>query len=219
MVPLRSSELLEQKRALRHEMRARREALSDDERRTRAAAACARLLGLPEVGGIGGKTVAGYAAVRGELDPAAALAEFRDRGASIVLPRVDDAQPSIPRAQSGPRLRFHPVAAGVVLQPGRFGIPEPDRLSLVTVAPSAIDVVIVPGVAFDLEGGRVGNGGGYYDAVFSRAAPWRSEALRIGFAYDFQIVDRCPADEHDLPVHLVVTETRVLRPPRGGTAP
>lgn len=189
-------------------MRARREALSADERRTRAAAACARLVALPEVGGVEGKAVAGYVAVRGELDPASALAGLGVRGATIVLPRV---------VKPGKSLDFLRVDSGTSLQPGSYGIPEPGR-SLFRVVASAVDIVIVPGLAFDAAGRRVGSGGGYYDHTFSSSAG-RGAPRLIGFAYDFQIVERCPADEHDLPVHLVVTETRVLRPRRGGTAP
>ncbi len=82
MAPLSSSDLTEQKRALRREMGERRAALTDDERRARSAAACARLGALPELAALGGRTVAGYVAVaaKGEIDPAATLAEAAARG-------------------------------------------------------------------------------------------------------------------------------------------
>jgi 5-formyltetrahydrofolate cyclo-ligase len=204
MVPLPSADLLEQKRALRSEMRAGREALSADERRARAEAASARLLGLPEVGLVGGKVVAGYVAVRGEMDPAAALAGLAVRGATIVLPRV-------PRA--GSKLEFLRVDPGAELRPGAHGIPEPAS-SLLHVVPAALDLVIVPGLAFDAGGARVGSGAGYYDRTFATARP--ATQRLVGLAYDFQIVERCPAEAHDLPVDIVVTETRVLRRPRRG---
>jgi len=203
MVPLPSADLLEQKRALRGEMRARREALSADERRARAEAACARLLGLPEVGFLGGKVVAGYVAVRGEIDPAGALAGLAVRGATIVLPRV---------VRTGGKLDFLRVDPGAELRPGAYGIPEPSS-SVLYVLPGALDLVIVPGLAFDAAGRRVGSGGGYYDHTFSVARP--ATQRLVGLAYDFQIVERCPAEAHDLPVDIVVTEARVLRRPRG----
>ena len=202
MVPLRSSDILEAKRALRREMRERREALSADERRTRAAEACARLLELLEARDVAGEVVAGYAAVRGELDPAAALDRLRARGATIALPRVWR------HALKVPRLTFSAVEAGATLTTGPFGIPQPDGQGLVDFAAAALDVVIVPGLAFDADGRRVGSGGGYYDHTFEKDA--RGKPTLIGFAYDFQIVDRCPTDEMDVPVDLVVTDARVL---------
>ena len=211
MVPLRSSDTLEAKRALRREMRERRERLPEDERRARSEAACARLLALLDAGGVAGKVVAGYVAVRGELDPAAALAGLRARRATVALPRVSDLIRTVPS------LTFHAVEAGATLAPGHFGIPEPDGSSLVSFLPGALDVVIVPGLAFDAEGRRVGSGGGYYDSAFSRGLR-RARPTLIGFAYDFQIVDRCPADELDVPVEMVVTDARVLQRGTGGLA-
>ena len=203
MVPLPSADLLEQKRALRGEMRARREALSADERRARAEAACARLLGLPEVGFLGGKVVAGYVAVRGEIDPAGALAGLAVRGATIVLPRV---------VRTGGKLDFLRVDPGAELRPGAYGIPEPSS-TLLHVVPAALDIVNLPGLAFDAAGRRVGSGGGYYDHTFTTARPGTQRL--IGLCYDFQLVERCPAEAHDLPVDIVVTESRVLKRPRG----
>jgi 5-formyltetrahydrofolate cyclo-ligase len=123
----------------------------------------------------------------------------------VLLPRVDAAER---------QLRFCAVAHGAGLTPGAFGIPEPettgDDLDAV-----ALDVVIVPGLAFDGEGRRVGSGGGYYDAALG-AVPAGQRPTLIGLAYDFQIVDRCPSEARDVPVDVVVTEARVLRRARGG---
>jgi 5-formyltetrahydrofolate cyclo-ligase len=204
MVPLPSADFFEQKRALRTDMRARREALSADERQRRAEAACARLLGLPEVGIVEGKAVAGYIAVRGELDPAVALSGLAVRGATIVLPRV---------VRAGSKLDFLRVDPGAELRPGAYGIPEPGS-SVLHVVPAALDLVIVPGLAFDAAGRRVGSGGGYYDHTFTTARPVTQRL--VGFAYDFQIIERCPSEAHDIPVDIVVTESRVLRRPRRG---
>ncbi len=85
-------------------------------------------------------------------------------------------------------------------------------------------MVIVPGLAFDAEGRRLGFGGGYYDGAFgagavddSASVPRRRPSSRrraalVGLCYDFQIVARCPASAEDVPVDLVVTDARVLRP-------
>jgi 5-formyltetrahydrofolate cyclo-ligase len=144
--------------------------------------------------------VAGYVAVRGEIDPAGALAEIADRGATVVLPRVTPGER---------QLRFAAAAPGATLAPGAFGIPEPAPVGRELTAPS-VDVLIVPGLAFDGEGRRVGSGGGYYDTAFADVPAGERPTL-IGLAYDFQVVARCPATELDVPVDVVVTDARVLR--------
>ncbi len=188
----------------------RRAALTADERRARSAAASARLGALPELGALGGRTIAGYVAVaaKGELDPSAALAEAAARGARVALPRV---------AAEPPRLRFHRADAAPLV-PGRFGLMEP-AAAAPEVALDDLDLVLVPGLAFDAEGRRLGFGGGYYDGAFGAgavdaAAPGagRRRAALIGLCYDFQIVAHCPAGADDVPVDLVVTDARVLRP-------
>jgi len=213
MAPLSSPDLSEEKRALRREMSAARAALSEAERQARSAAASARLLALPELAapaGAGPQTLAGYVAVKGEIDPAPALATAAAAGVTVALPRV---------APEAPRLRFHRADAGP-LAPGRFGLPEPDA-SAPELALDALDAVIVPGLAFDADGRRLGFGGGYYDGLFGTSGASglpnsglpRRPAL-IGLCYDFQIVARCPSGDGDVPVDLVVTDARVLRPAR-----
>lgn len=91
------------------------------------------------------------------------------------------------------------------LSEGAFGILEPitgDR-----VDPQNIDLVVVPGVAFDVKGNRVGFGRGYYDRFLRRA---RKRASIVALAFEFQIVDRVPATEYDVRVHKIVTEKRVI---------
>ena len=104
-----------------------------------------------------------------------------------------------------PRLRFHPVAPGALLRAGGFGIPEP-AADAPEVAIADLAVLIVPGVAFDTVGRRLGFGGGYYDSVIGAARA--AGAVAIGLAYDFQIVDECPAGPDDVGVDAVVTELR-----------
>jgi 5-formyltetrahydrofolate cyclo-ligase len=183
--------LIDEKRTLRLTMRERRRALSADERAQRSHQAAARLLALPEV--VGAATVAGFVALTDEIDPAPALAALERRGAVVTLPRVSG---------EVPRLRFHRAAGP--LRPGPFGILEPDRAAP-ELAVEAIDLFLVPGLAFDGEGRRLGYGGGYYDEIAAGAR------LRIGLGFDLQVVDRCPAGEGDAAVHLVVTDARVIR--------
>ncbi len=82
---------------------------------------------------------------------------------------------------------------------GAFCIEEPDGDD--TVGISQIDLVIVPAVAYDRRGNRVGRGKGYYDRLLSRA-----RAVTIGVCYDFQLFDEIDSEEHDIPVHFVVAD-------------
>ena len=90
------------------------------------------------------------------------------------------------------------------LEEGPKGILQPK--SFKPIDPSFIEVAILPGLAFSKEGVRLGYGKGVFDKLLSK-----SKALRIGLAYDFQIVDEIPQEKHDLVMDLVVTEERVIR--------
>lgn len=196
---------LNEKRSLRRAMSDRRMQHPLPERQGASRAAAGRLLGLPQLRDVAARRgcLAGFVAVRAELDPAAALDEARRRGARIAYPRVaDDRQP---------RLRFHLAAEGD-LTPGRFGIPEPSA-ELPEVVAGDIDLMLVPGLAFDGAGHRLGTGGGYYDEWLEQAGASRPHV--VGVAYDFQIVDACPTEPRDQTVDAVVTDARVL-PGAGG---
>ena len=99
------------------------------------------------------------------------------------------------------------------LAPGHWQIPEPDP-GLPALSPQSLDVIVVPGSAFGEDGSRIGYGGGFYDAYLERAP----QAWRVAVAYDVQVLARVPQSAHDLPMDVIVTENRVLRPPRGRAA-
>jgi len=203
MASAESASIVNQKRSLRRAMDNQRSQLPDGERARASRDACERLLDLPELRALTarGGCLAGFVAVRSELDPAPALSEARRRGARVAFPRVaDDARP---------RLRFHEAQAAD-LRPGRFGIPAPGS-EHTEVALSDIDMVLVPGLAFDAAGGRLGFGGGYYDELLEATAGHRP--CVVGLGYDFQVVDGCPTEARDQRVDCVVTDARVLRAP------
>jgi len=199
-----TADLAEEKRALRRAMRAAREALGHEERVARTVCAVERLLELPPFAALEGRVIAGYVAVAGELSPAGALAFVRDEGGTVALPRVSDV---------APRLRFHAMAPETRLRTGHFGLLEPPDTAP-EVRPADVAVMIVPGLAFDGGGRRVGFGGGYYDGVIEEARA--GGAAVVGFAYDFQIVDHCPTGPGDRAVDVVVTDARVIRPAATG---
>jgi 5-formyltetrahydrofolate cyclo-ligase len=95
------------------------------------------------------------------------------------------------------------------LEPGYCNIPEPTQkmCDTNTVAPESIETILLPGSVFDLRGGRFGYGGGYYDRFVSNIAG----ATRIGLAYDLQIVDRAPIQDHDEILDFIVTESMIIK--------
>jgi 5-formyltetrahydrofolate cyclo-ligase len=93
------------------------------------------------------------------------------------------------------------------LAPGAYGIPEPREEALIPVDPAAVELLVVPGVAFDEQGNRLGYGGGYYDRFFKRIAP---ETPLVALAFELQIVDSVPVQPWDRPVDLIVTERRLI---------
>ncbi len=90
------------------------------------------------------------------------------------------------------------------LEPGYYGVLEPKKIK--KVSPSGIDIVIVPGIAFDRKGNRIGYGVGYYDIFLKK-----TKALKIGLAYDFQIVDEIKTEDFDVSVDVVVTDKEIIR--------
>ncbi len=97
------------------------------------------------------------------------------------------------------------------LKPGYCAIPEPDPQRTARIPAEKIDIAVIPGSVFDTAGGRLGYGGGYYDRFLVGAAP---QALRIGFAFELQIVSRVPLEPHDQPLDVLITEERILHIPR-----
>jgi 5-formyltetrahydrofolate cyclo-ligase len=176
-----------QKQALRREAKARR-ALLPGAAETVAAAA------LPCIAK--GSVVAGFFALGTELDPAALLATLAARGDRLCLAAVSGtAQP----------LLFRGYKPGDPLVPGPYGTSEPGPAAPL-LRP---DVVLVPLLAFDRQGWRLGYGGGYYDRSL-RALRAEGPLLAIGLAYAAQEVASVPHDEKDERLDLVVTEQGVL---------
>ena len=92
------------------------------------------------------------------------------------------------------------------LKPARFGLLEPVLDKGLVIAPEDVDLVMVPGLAFDRAGNRLGFGGGYYDRYLARC-----EAMKIGLAYAFQVVDAVPVENFDVPMDWLVTESEIIQ--------
>ncbi|PLX48058.1 MAG: 5-formyltetrahydrofolate cyclo-ligase [Desulfobulbaceae bacterium] len=93
------------------------------------------------------------------------------------------------------------------LVPGYYNIPEPDPKKSLRLEPGEIDAAVIPGSVFDIHGGRLGYGGGYYDRFLLNDAP---QAKRIGLAFELQVVDNVPLEPHDQPLDILITEERIV---------
>ncbi|MBI5232283.1 MAG: 5-formyltetrahydrofolate cyclo-ligase [Coriobacteriales bacterium] len=184
------------KHAARERARRARAAIDPETRAAAAGALAEHLLQVPQLERAGQLLLA-YAALPEEIDPAVAVARLRQRGYRVAYPRVES------KGFLGLR-----IAAEGDLEEGTFCVREPRR-SAFRVEPAEVDVVLVPGVAFDEQAYRLGYGGGYYDRLLPLI---RAHAVRIGVAFDEQVVEELPLEEHDVRVDMVVTPTRVIRP-------
>ena len=91
------------------------------------------------------------------------------------------------------------------LSPGALGVLEPSPEKRIRITPESINLVIIPGVAFDLQGGRIGYGKGYYDRFLEQ-----TKAFRLALAFDFQIIDKVPTEKHDVPMNGILSESGIF---------
>lgn len=195
------------KAELRRTVIARRDAIDLDVRAAKSAVVCARLVELMESSGTAGqRTVAVYAAMGSEVDPAAFAAAAVVRGWRVAYPCMLSASDAAACSQ---RMCMRAVSAGdasevpFIAHPTRaFAATDIDSDHFPIVPAKALDMIIVPLVAFDRTGARLGYGGGCYD----RYLPMLSPACQIiGIAFDEQRIDRVPTDAHDLPLPNIVS--------------
>ena len=184
----------ESKRALRAELAALRARLAPAERAARSLAVADRIEGLEPFRAA--RTVAAYAALGAEVDPARIVARAAARGVRLVYPRATGRE----RA-----LAFAACPPGDLVR-GPHGALEPPAAAPV-VALDEVDCVLMPGVAFSEDGLRLGRGGGHFDATLARMP----RALRVGLAFDVQVVPSLPREPHDAALDALVTDVRLLR--------
>jgi 5-formyltetrahydrofolate cyclo-ligase len=188
-----SRELKRAKRRIRSEVLGERDAAPASVRAEKGERMAERFLALPEVRRA--KTVMVFSSFGSEVPTGPLIDRLHERGVVLALPRIEDAD-------------LAPIAfvPGDPTTPTSFGAEEP--VGGVSLDPSSIDVVAVPGVAFDRRGRRIGYGGGYYDR-FLRGLP----AFTVGIAFGLQVRDEdLPAGSFDLPVDAIVTEDETIRP-------
>jgi 5-formyltetrahydrofolate cyclo-ligase len=190
-----SDQINQTKAEIRTTMRAAIGAMTDQERAVASLAACTRLFTLEAFGHAG--IVMLYLPLAREVNVTPAVLRCFTRGQTVCVPKVD-----------WHRKEMSPIEVtsldDQVMDTDEHGVRSPR--SGRQIQPGLIDVVIVPGLAYDPHGHRLGRGQGYYDRFLARLRP---NATSIGLAFDQQIVESVPVDKLDRAVDIVVTDRRV----------
>src|SRR5512140_2635888 len=151
---------------------------------------------------------AANALLAARLSPGAVVSVYSAKGSEVETTRIDAFARGMGLVVAYPRviakqrlLAFHAVTLDE-LAPARFGLREPNAAAP-GIAVTDIAAFLVPGLAFDRSGGRIGWGRGHYDATFAAASP---SALRVGLAYERQLIDQVAREPHDVALHIIITE-------------
>lgn len=184
------------KQEIRKAAQARRARLPDREQRSRQINA--RLVALPEFQAA--RSIAFYISVRSEAQTRPALQAALAAGKKVVTPYCEDG-----------RLRLVRIENEAELEIGAYQIPEPAAairgLPERAVSAAELDMIVVPGIAFDRDGNRLGHGAGYYDKLLAEVGP---ATKLVALAFECQLVDRVPTQSHDVRMHRIVTEAEVI---------
>jgi 5-formyltetrahydrofolate cyclo-ligase len=138
--------------------------------------------------------IALYKAIAGEVDLERLFSTCWGLGKSTSIPVFNSSLKTYEMAE---------ITADMHYSPGNYGILEPEKPTLVPMGD--IDLIIVPGVAFDASGNRMGRGGGYYDRMLDGF-----RGIKAAVAFEFQLFTHIPYESCDIPVNYIVTETKVV---------
>ncbi|HEY5999279.1 MAG TPA: 5-formyltetrahydrofolate cyclo-ligase [bacterium] len=194
----------ENKSALRRRLTESRRGIAPADRAARSARIAAACRTLPGFGSA--SIVCPYVNFREEVETMGLIASLLAAGRRVAVPVHLHGE-------------VHPFSFAELrsldeLVPNHFGIPQPPRETARFLPTAAIPLFLVPGLAFDPAGGRLGYGLGFYDRAFADAAPG---TLKVGLAFEAQVLERVPTGPHDVPMDFVVTEDRVIRAAPGGS--
>ena len=184
------------KREIRRETRNRVRSMSEEKFRQHSPEAVRLLLERPEWHNA--QRVLGYVALQDELDLSPTLKSAFEGGKTIAIPRF------VPERGCYEAAVLPETEGFATLSFGRFGVLEPS--SQAPVLPlNQLDFVLVPGVAFDSSGRRLGRGKGFYDRLLAET---NKACIRCGVALEEQLVAAIPAEAHDIPMNFILTPSR-----------
>lgn len=177
------------KTELRMEMLAKRGSIDQNSRAEKSTAIKEMLFGDAQIKSAG--CIAFYISKGSEVETDGMIQQAMEQGKEVLVPHTND------------RIELVKFTSFEDLAPAKFGIPEPKTKTKSGHQP---DVVIVPGLAFDLDLHRLGYGKGHYDMLLKKL-----KCLKVGICFDMQIVDNIPRHEHDEKMNAVLSEKRLLR--------
>ncbi|GIQ67386.1 hypothetical protein XYCOK13_02100 [Xylanibacillus composti] len=152
-------------------------------------------------------TVLVYWPFRSEVDIRPFVTWAWKQSWNVAAPRVD---------RSLATMSFYQIKEPGDLRLGAYGIMEPDLAQPLLSREESADLIIVPGAAFDRRGNRIGYGGGYYDKKFEQLLHAGDKAgkhpLRVAPAFELQVFERLPVEQHDMSVDVIVTENEEIKP-------
>ncbi|MBE0426557.1 MAG: 5-formyltetrahydrofolate cyclo-ligase [Nitrospirae bacterium] len=185
------------KKVIRREVLRKRDEIPPEARSVKNALIKQRFFSLPEF--IEAKTVLFYASFRSEVETLSIIRESLNMNKRVVVPKVD---------KERHRLRLYEIKDASELTAGFMGIPEPSLSEERLINIDKIDLIVLPGSAFDYSGNRLGYGGGYYDILLSEM---HKKIPVAALAYEEQLVDSIPSEMHDIKVNMIVTDKSVIR--------
>jgi 5-formyltetrahydrofolate cyclo-ligase len=195
-------EIALEKEATRDHFKKLRLNLSRDEVLSASSKIQKRLFVLPDF--VDSRTVCFYVAKGNEVQTEHMIRKSLRAGRRVLVPLVN--------VQSGLLLVSELTDYDQNLEAGTFGVLEPKPMFRRIVPSTEANLVLVPGVAFDKHGHRLGYGKGYYDRFLNILSQSQSHAKFIGLAYDFQILEMIPHTRNDISLHKIVTEKRIVEP-------
>ncbi len=194
---MHSTHLIARKNEIRRKARQLRDSLSTHDMHSKSSAIQDRLWQLIQERQF--QAIMFYAAFGSEVRTQDCIARTLDSGRMVIVPICieDNGRQLLPSRLLDPESE---------LTEGCFGIPEPKPECRRPFPPEKIDLIVVPGLAFDEDGHRIGYGGGYYDRFLARCP----QALSVGLAYEMQLLKNVFPAAWDAPIHMIITEDRVI---------
>ncbi|MDP6139297.1 MAG: 5-formyltetrahydrofolate cyclo-ligase [Candidatus Woesearchaeota archaeon] len=185
------------KQTLKSEIFEKRKALSKEGIKEKSNKIKEKLFSLPEFKDA--KNILFYVSFNDEVDTHEIIKELlANKEKNIIVPYV---------VKNNPILQLSEIKNFNELEPKTWGILEPKDEFIRKFDIENVDLVIIPGIVFDQNGHRIGYGYGYYDRFLKKLD---KNVVKIGFGFEFQIVDKIPEEKHDVPVDIMVTEKRVI---------